>query len=342
MKNVKRFDTESAYNAFVNTNAFVRPNISLCADTYSIVYNKVLPTAHDYSLDYFTLVALENGSFKIENAWDNTSYGEDLYRKWNDELNNGEGGYDGYGVKYSLDNGNTWNNFEFDDVNWEDGYTAVSVNAGDKMLIKSIRMVWESESSAPYKIVATGQFNVEGNIMSLIWGDDFIDKTNFLNNYDIPESGDTDYRGYNALMQLFYGNTYLISAENLILPALQLGEACYSSMFQGCTSLIAAPILPATTLAEYCYTNMFFGCTSLTTAPDLLAPTLEANCYSYMFYGCSSLNYIKMLATSMYVDDLDTWVDGVAASGTFVKSIDMTELDEGMSGIPSGWTVESV
>ena len=40
MKNVKRFDTESTYNAFVNTNAFVRPNISLCVDTYSVVYNK--------------------------------------------------------------------------------------------------------------------------------------------------------------------------------------------------------------------------------------------------------------------------------------------------------------
>lgn len=328
MKNVKRFDTESAYNAFINTNAFVRPNISLCADTYSVIYNKILPASHDYSLDYFTLVALENGSFKIENAWYPTS--------------SAEGSYDEYGIKYSLDNGNTWNNFEFDDIEWENGYTAVSVNTGDKMLLKAIRSHWNGDSDEPFRIISTGQFNVEGNIMSLIWGDDFVGKTNFLNNYDVPESGDADYRGSYTLQQTFHQNTYLINAENLILPALQLGESCYYGMFEGCTSLITAPQLPATTLAEYCYTNMFTGCTSLTTAPELLATTLPYNCYYYMFNGCSSLNYIKMLATSIEINSLDEWVDGVAASGTFVKSIDMTELDEGMSGIPSGWTVESI
>lgn len=38
---------------------------------------------------------------------------------------------------------------------------------------------------------------------------------------------------------------------------------CYSSMFDGCTSLTTAPSLPATTLAGYCYYYMFNGCTSI-------------------------------------------------------------------------------
>ena len=64
---------------------------------------------------------------------------------------------------------------------------------------------------------------------------------------------------------------------------------CYSSMFQGCTSLTTAPSLPATTLANYCYAGMLYGCTSLTTAPDLPATTLTERCYYGMFRNCTSL-----------------------------------------------------
>jgi hypothetical protein len=44
-------------------------------------------------------------------------------------------------------------------------------------------------------------------------------------------------------------------------------------MFNGCTSLVQAPILPATTLAKSCYKSMFSGCTGLTTV-NLPATTL--------------------------------------------------------------------
>ena len=64
---------------------------------------------------------------------------------------------------------------------------------------------------------------------------------------------------------------------------------CYYSMFQGCTSLIQAPVLPATTLATYCYYHMFYDCTSLAKAPALPATTLADGCYQGMFYGCTSL-----------------------------------------------------
>ena len=66
-------------------------------------------------------------------------------------------------------------------------------------------------------------------------------------------------------------------------------DQCYESMFNGCTSLTAAPALPATTLANSCYYGMFYGCTSLTSAPELPATTLASACYSMMFRGCTSL-----------------------------------------------------
>ena len=88
---------------------------------------------------------------------------------------------------------------------------------------------------------------------------------------------------------------------------------------------------------------MFYDCTSLTTAPELLATTLYRDCYNLMFYGCSKLNYIKMLATSISASGcLNTWVYGVASSGTFVKNANATWNVTGIDGIPNGWTVETV
>ena len=100
--------------------------------------------------------------------------------------------------------------------------------------------------------------------------------------------------------------------------------------------------MPATTLADDCYSYMFIGCTSLTTAPALPATALKGTCYMRMFNGCEKLNYIKCLATSVSAYNCTLrWVDGVASTGTFIKSPKMvsTSWERGISGIPEGWTV---
>ena len=88
---------------------------------------------------------------------------------------------------------------------------------------------------------------------------------------------------------LFYNNTYLVDASELILPWATLADNCYCRMFQGCTNLITAPVLPATTLAVYCYVYMFCDCTSLVTAPELSATALVEGCYFSMFNGCKGI-----------------------------------------------------
>ena len=139
---------------------------------------------------------------------------------------------------------------------------------------------------------------------------------------------------------MFVSCTSLTTAPTL--PATTLVVDCYRQMFNGCTSLTTAPELPATTLADYCYYGMFSGCTSLTTAPELPATTLTDWCYTEMFYGCSNLNYITMLATDISASScLSIWVNGVSATGTFVKNPALSEetIGRGVSGIPEGWTV---
>ena len=119
----------------------------------------------------------------------------------------------------------------------------------------------------------SGAFKASGNVLSMLYGDDFKGKT------DISQF-------YYALTSLFVDCTTLTDAGNLVIPAVCHG--CCASMFYGCTSLTTAPELPATTLADNCYDRMFEDCTSLTTAPELPATTLAESCYSYMFRGCTS------------------------------------------------------
>lgn len=124
------------------------------------------------------------------------------------------------------------------------------------------------------------------------------------------------------------------------LPATTLADYCCLGMFNKCSALTTAPDLPATTLAQYCYDEMFYDCTSLTTAPDLPATTLVKGCYKEMFKNCTNLNFVRCLATQLGEDYSKDWLSGVSSTGTFVRSSDanVSDLGEGVSGIPTGWT----
>jgi hypothetical protein len=144
---------------------------------------------------------------------------------------------------------------------------------------------------------------------------------------------------------MFQNCTSLTTAPEL--PATTVRGSCYKIMFLGCTSLTTVPtILPSTELYNGCYAGMFNGCSSITTAPVLPARTLSNECYSSMFKNCSNLNYIKAMftttpsATSPY-NYTKSWVEGVAATGTFVKNSAAQWNVTGVHGIPSGWTVET-
>ena len=180
-------------------------------------------------------------------------------------------------ISYSKDNGE----------NWTDG-NSVTVDSGDKVLWKGTMTPSEYEGSGTFS--STAKFDAQGNVMSLLFGD------NFKGEVSLTEKGD-------AFRHLFYQNTRLLSAENLSLPATTLVERCYNGMFQGCTSLTTAPELPATTLASRCYYTMFNGCTALTTAPELPAATLAKFCYGFMFENCTSLTTAPELPATTLVSD---------------------------------------
>ena len=173
-------------------------------------------------------------------------------------------------ISYSKDNGLNWT-----DITSTKAGTSFSVAAGDKVLFKGENTTYAANG---YKYNgfsdSTAVYNVYGNIMSLVGGDNFSGLTTLENSY--------------VFCSLFR-STKVNDASSLVLPATALTQSCYRGMFQGCTSLVNAPTLPATTLANYCYRDMFQGCTSLVNAPELPATTLANYCYGSMFRGCTSL-----------------------------------------------------
>ena len=276
------------------------PNVSYLIDEDEVVYIK----EPEYSKQYLTIISLSNNNTIRWAASDSNTTKKTIYISYND----------GWINKTSTT---------------EDGVVLATLNKGDKLFIKGVNTKYATTNSRYNYFKTTGSFDICGNIMSLIYGDNFVGKTTF--------NGDKY-----ILSSIFRNCSFLHNAENLILPATTLVESCYSGMFRDCTNLTKAPILPATTMTEECYDRMFYNCTNLTTAPELPATTLVTRCYNYLFYKCTSINYIKaMFTTTPSASYTNFWTNGVAASGTFVKNSAATWNVRGSHGIPTGWTVRT-
>ena len=205
-----------------------------------------------YETQYLTMEALDDATIEVYPQYTDTK----LYYKINDE---------------------EWKEYNNSDT--------ITLNSSSKIMFKET--LTSSRLKATRFKCSSGHINVYGNIMSLLYGDDFIGKTTM-----------SDFR-----LELVFTGSNIIDAGNLILPATTLAQYCYASMFKGCTSLTQAPVLPATTLASYCYYHMFEGCTSLTQAPVLPATTLASYCYYSMFNGCTSLTQAPELPATTLAED---------------------------------------
>ena len=257
----------------------------------------VVTWPHDYSQDYLTFRVLTGGTI----GW--KAYGS-LTKT----------------IQYSINDGD-WTDW----TSTSDGAT-ISVQAGNLVRLRGTAYPYATSKDAYSGFEGgTATYEIEGNIHSLIYGDDFA--------------------GYNTMPD----NTYMFcslfkkskatSAENLILPATTLRNYCYRALFSYATSLVKPCALPATTLATGCYWYMFERC-AITAAPELNATTLVNECYGHMFNLCSNLSYIKCTAVDGFSASkaLENWVSDVASSGVFVKNSNKT-WPSGISGIPSGWTI---
>lgn len=196
---------------------------------------------------------------------------------------------------------------------------------------------YPSSEQIPVFSMRFGSFKMYGNILSLVYGDNYEGQTTFpagqfygffgnnnptkidvsdlvLTAKYVPDHGYkamffycreitvpptilAESVGNSGCRYMFYGNQYLTTAPEL--NATQIGEYAYESMFFQCSGLTTAmETLPAE-LAPDCYENMFLGCRNLENTPDILGTTIQKYCFMNMFNGCTKVNRFKALATSV-------------------------------------------
>ena len=219
--------------------------------------------------DYLTFTALEDGTFTLTiPANVNTSF-----------LTS---------VSYSLDDGATW----VDTSNTSSAITITTptITTGNTVKWKGVGASYGYSSSYYSKFSSTGEFVASGNIMSLLYGDNY-NKQIALGNKNYTFCG------------LFNMAQKLMDVSNLLIPATALANYCYYNMFYGCNNITVAPVLPAKNLSQYCYFYMFCGCTSLVTPPELPATTCQTLCYGGMFRNCTSLVTASSLPATILAEN---------------------------------------
>ena len=214
---LKIFTSESEYNSQKDT-VMGEPHVVYLEDTQTVVYKGIeggndepsepSEPEVDYSKEYFTIEFIEDGRFQLDYSLSGS--GSTV-------------------VEYNLNN-NSWVELT------PNAEGAFATKANDTVQLRAISDYWGQYESSMFSNIE-GKFNVKGNIMSLLYAEDF--------------EGKTDLSGMNEVFKyLFYNCINLVNAKDLVLPATTLAERCYLYMFRGCTSLTTALELPATTLAN--------------------------------------------------------------------------------------------
>ena len=169
-KHLKLFKETQEYDSFKQSEQYVEPNIVVIQSNKKIHYNyKPRPIVDNTIKNYFRFVAVEDSSILLSGM--NMETGESAT---------------GIDLQYSKD-GKSWTQYEF---------TAVPLNAGETLYMKGnspngFSTLVETGGGVVYTFgdmsgegnTTTGKYECHGNIMSLLYGDDFEDKTT------IPSAG---------------------------------------------------------------------------------------------------------------------------------------------------------
>lgn len=266
MRYIDKFSTSGDVTTALVNGTLLKPYVAYVEASESLDWNTKEPP-HDYSKDYFTIQALEDGTI----VWHNY-YNYIYYRK----------------------NGGEWLMGATRD---EQKNISIPVVSGDVVEIKG------NAERTNYFSATTCMVNIYGNINSIRLQDSFSGDTTSQPIRDIFSRNTKIVSAENLVLpatqatdkyfRMFYGCTSLTTAP--VLPATTLTTQCYKEMFQGCTSLTAAPELPATILTTNCYNNMFNGCSSLNYIKCLASVKINTNgsTSNWVYSVASSGTFVK-------------------------------------------------
>ena len=237
------FQTEAAYNTFLASNDCPYINVS-----------------HIVAID-------ENRYYKESSVLQNTPFTITLLSKeeWADNphvtfyVNKTNGDTIPTYCKYKINNG-PWKTYNYN-LTPDNEYIDLpdsTLQVGD-----SIQIINKSNICNRFFVYQDNgyTFKISGNIMSTVWGDDYVYAP--ANKVPYPGTTHSDYRhnGYEILhfSSIIAGNI-LTDAGDLWLPTKNLGIYIFDSMFDGCSSLTDAPDINAKYLPKEEYDVMISAC----------------------------------------------------------------------------------
>ena len=179
----------------------------------------------------------------------------------------------------------------------------VSVPAGKTVFLFSERQ--KMNYDIVFDFWGTEEWRFGGNIMGMLLNNKFevddalsgflsYNKNSVTTSPELPETNLRTgcYKG------LFKSSTKIKTPPS-ILPATNVPENAYNSMFYDCNSLETAPVISARNVGNYGMAEMFYNCTSLTSIPDMtnIKPLSRStkNVFKGMFQGCTSLIRVENL-----------------------------------------------
>ena len=194
-------------------------------------------------------------------------------------------------VSYSVDGGETWTTTN-NTNNAQVVITTPTIAQGHNVLWKGIGVAMANSqlvfgTAAANRLplasnfTSSGRYSISGNIMSLLYGDNFLANKEFA-----------DGSSHNFALLFYKGSadSKLVSAKNMIFPARKCPNYAYFRIFQMNSGLEYSPVISATEVHSYGCGNLFYKCSSLKTSPNQLANNLVGSAnYMYAFYGCTSL-----------------------------------------------------
>ena len=160
----------------------------------------------------------------------------------------------------------------------------------------------------------------------------FCDKIKQPNSISVKEAG------VGAFISMFQNCTSLTKTAE-IRDLNVASVSCFAYMYKDCKSLTEAHDMKFDQMLETSCAEMFKGCTALINAPRLLTVDVDEKAYNNMFEGCTNLSYIECAMVRDSSVFGNSWVIGVASSGTFVKNVLQAKYEYSNNSIPTGWNI---
>ena len=204
----------------------------------------------------------------------------------------GDGNAATVSLDYTTDEGATWNQWDF---------SAITVNEGESICFRGTQ-----DKTTNNKFVLTGNWSASGNIMSLLYGDNFEGAT-----FDTS----TSKTNKDAFRSLFKGCSALYDVTGIILPE-NTTDACYVYMFDGCSNIETAPYLPAAIHASDAYGMLFQNCTKI----------------KYIKFNTSNTNQFYM-----WLNGINIYTRGIMVNEN--PDFNPSSFNRTTSGCPSSWTL---